>query len=260
MAVLDRLTRVVENMPQKPKNSFEAYFGGVGEVSGGSSSAPSTVPAGGRSLAAARLALARSLQENPEHFWQYFDAAALSAIDEQGRSPQDMRGAASSGHGRRYLERRARMGTHKPTISWSWYVAGAYDALVRGKESEARARLALLLIAGEQVAIDSGNWIIANELLLEPVPPFALIEKPGDPDAPHPATCDPQWSEVAIHRISERDQWRERKKKLLSDIRRPPLGGTGSGEGGDDKAAANSRREKAKAKAVAVPVVVPPKV
>ena len=120
---------------------------------------------------------------------------------------------------REYLEQRSRLGAHRPTVSWMWSAAGARDALRQGKTEECLARLDLLLIAGEQSAIDVGSWVLAQELLWEDDPPFSFfaghLNRQGDSiRAACSRLCDPRWAEVAMSRISEVDAWNDRKVKI----------------------------------------------
>ena len=120
---------------------------------------------------------------------------------------------------REYLEQRSRLGAHRPTVSWMWSAAGARDALRLGKTEECLARLDLLMIAGEQSAIDVGSWVLAQELLWEDDPPFSFfaghLNRQGDSiRAACSRLCDPRWAEVAMARISEVDAWNDRKIKI----------------------------------------------
>ena len=255
-AVLARLTDLVEGQraggPVRPQLShLERALEGVG-ASGpeGWGSALSV-----RKGAAARQALIRALREDPGHFSDFFDRAALAAVDDQGRSSQDVEPALSRGHARRYMERRAALGNHRPSTQWLWMIAGAYDALVRGAVPEARARLALAMVAGEQACMEGGSWLMARELLLEDEPPFGPIAARGidTRERPHPATCDPRWAEVAHARLRDLDDWRERRRRLMAQDRppaHPPAGPRAEAADGEE-AAAISRRAAAKAKALA---------
>ena len=110
-----------------------------------------------RKGAAARLVLAGALRETSSHFFEYFDKQALAALDEHGVTPYEVDISGSHGHARRYPERRSSVGGHGPTVQWLWSIAGADGALVRGSAAEARARLALLMVAGEQQSMGGGS-------------------------------------------------------------------------------------------------------
>ena len=212
---------------------------------------------GARRGAAVRLALRRALAEQPEHFSQCVDrqlATAFSSRVAAGQQPTM----------REYLEFRSRVGAHRPTVSWLWGLAGARDALHAGRTAEALARLDLLMVAGEQVSIDGGSWLLAQELLWEDDPPFHSFSgsRPADPSrAAHSHLCDPRWAEAALARLRELDDWNERRRRLGM---RPPPGGPGAGgagqngggiadDGGQAKPKGFPKRPAAKPKAEAPP-------
>lgn len=148
---------------------------------------------------------------------------------------------------REYLELRSRVGNHRPTVSWLWAIAGARDALASGRNSEALARLDLAVVAGEQVSIDGGHWLLGQELMWEDDPPFHSFagHRPADPGrSAHSHLCDPRWAEAALARLKELDEWNERRRRLGGIIRpSPPPPGTGAPPAGgiDDASAVNPK-------------------
>ena len=73
---------------------------------------------------------------------------------------------------REYVEHRSRFSSsHRPSLLTAWSVAGARDALRNGHPEQALARLDVLMVALEQISIDGGNLLMAQELLWEPEPP-----------------------------------------------------------------------------------------
>ena len=199
-------------------------------------------PATGRRGAAARLALRRALVESPEHFTRFVAGQLASAF------------ASRSATGdvptmREYLELRSRVGGHRPTVSWLWAVAGARDALAAGRSQEALARLDLAVVAGEQVSIDGGSWILGQELLWEDDPPFHSFSghRPSDPGrAAHSHLCDPRWAEAALSRLKELDEWNERRRRLTG-AGRPfiPPEAAGGGGGATPDGGANAKAKGA---------------
>jgi hypothetical protein len=95
-----------------------------------------------------------------------------------------------------WLENRSRMNAHRPSILWSWQVAGINDALMRDKPKEARARAAVLMGASDQMAIDRGSWFHAQQR------------------SPQTTILDPRWIELAHARLTELDSMFERRKRL----------------------------------------------
>ena len=130
-----------------------------------------------------------------------------------------------------------------------WAVAGARDALQAGRTEEALARLDLLLVAGEQVAIDRGSWVLAQELLLEDDPPFHAFTDSRQGDTTRAAVsrlCDPRWAEVAMTRLQDIDAWNARRAAIQAKAppgQRAPPGQQqkGGGQGSDAAATATPK-------------------
>ena len=173
------------------------------------------------------VALRRAVYETPAYFSGHVDSRLRAAFPSRALAGQEPLM-------REYVEHRARLSDHQPTISWIWSTAGARDALRAGRTEEALARLDLMMIAGEQVSIDRGSWLVARELLWEDDPPWHAFSqaRPADPlRSPHSFLADPRWCEVAISRLRELDDWAERRRRLTT---RPPptipyTGGRGGG-------------------------------
>ena len=262
--VLSRITDLLEASHGRrgPGDPLERVLEGLG--SSGSEGWGQTLSV--RKGAAARLALVRALRETPSHFFEYFDKQALAALDEHGATPHEVDISGSRGHARRYLERRSSVSGHRPTVQWLWSIAGAYDALVRGSAAEARARLALVMIAGEQQSMDGGSWLMARELLFEEEPPFSSFGQRSAEgrERPHPVTCDLRWAETALSRFRDLDDWRERRRRLERDGE--AAGGRAAAgawaDQSDPSAAATqnaaSRRAAARAKALAAKAAAAP--
>ena len=109
--------------------------------------------------------------------------------------------------------------------------SGARYALAESRTAEALARLGLLIMAGERPAIDSGFWVLAQELLWEKDPHYhsSLDHRAWDP--PRAATsrlCDPRWAEVAMARLKEVEERNERRHRLAF---RTPGGNRAAGGG-----------------------------
>ena len=67
---------------------------------------------------------------------------------------------------RGWLEHRSHLPSIQGPVRWAWSVAGIADAIRSNRNEEALARSLLLLAAADQAAVDSGNWLLAQELLL----------------------------------------------------------------------------------------------
>jgi hypothetical protein len=215
------------------------------------SSASGSSEHGGRRNAAARLALRRALASDPAHFSRRFDDSVSQAVRDFVTSSSVRVKGLEDEHERipvrTYLEHRARLGTHRPTIFWMWQVGGIYECLSAGNFAEARGRCALLLVAGEQLSLDSGSTLLAQELLMEEPAPFASITARSggfsDPLQPYPRTCDPRWSELCLGHLKELDEWGERRRRLQGGRKpreeageaAPGLGSKGLGKKGAKK-------------------------
>ena len=108
----------------------------------------------------------------------------------------------------------------------AWSVAGARDALRNGRPEEALGRLDVLMVALEQISIDGGNLLMAQELLWEPEPPTIAYSASSVETAwrkPCSALCAPEWAEVAFSRLRDLDDWALRKQRLTN------MGPTGKG-------------------------------
>ena len=99
----------------------------------------------------------------------------------------------------------------------AWSVAGIADAIRSNRVEEAFSRSLLLLAAADQAAVDSGNWLLAQELLLKPAPPYASFACHSPPPAhllQQTAAIDPRWMSVMMARTRERESFAEARRKL----------------------------------------------
>ena len=207
-----QLTRLVSEMAKEKKQAsrgleqlLDKAEGGGGE-SGGLS--------GARSKAAALRALRGALCNTPELLSQSIETLMEEDLLSR-RSEGAFSGTRATARG--WLEHRSRLGYFPNTIRWGWAVAGILDALRDKKEAEARARAGLLLAALDQSAVDGGSWLLAQEVLLEPYPPFSAFGRRTGLDqleSPQSRLLDPRWMELFIHKVKEQDAYGEVRKKL----------------------------------------------
>ena len=215
-----QLTKLVTTIAKdkKPKTGLEAIFeridGGGGESSG-------TALGGTRSKAAAYKKLKHLLSKNPELLYQSIEAQMEEDFHYSMTGPGNSNMAISS---RAWLENRSRLTHYPSTIRSAWIVAGIHDALRRGAVAEARSRCCLALAAIDQSSIDSGSWMLSQEVLLEQPPPFASFQgtKPVDV-AEQPATklLDERFVEVVLWRLKERDSYLESRRRLVIPGKKP---------------------------------------
>ena len=101
----------------------------------------------------------------------------------------------------------------------AWAIAGIWDCLIEGRVHEARARAALSLASIDQQSLDSGSWILAQELSLEASPPMSSFQQkrsvPLDAsESFHTKLIDARWADLLLHRVKELESYLEAKKKL----------------------------------------------
>ena len=98
-------------------------------------------------------------------------------------------------------------------------VAGALDCMRLHKHAEARARLGLMLAAGDQLSIDRGNWLIAAEMMLEDGPPLATFSQhtlPQEHEAPFTNLVDGRWVDLFVAKLKDFEELAEKKRKLTA--------------------------------------------
>ena len=86
-------------------------------------------------------------------------------------------------------------------VRWGWQTAGALDALLEGHTEECKARLCLSAL--DQSSLDGGNWVLAQEMHLEPAPPLTSFGKHKAPETGenHRAKImDSRWDSGLSHR------------------------------------------------------------
>ena len=200
----------------------------------------------------ARILLCQALEDDPAQFSAQVDRGLCDAFPSR---PANARPTM-----REYVEHRSKFtSSHRPSMLTAWSVAGARDALRNGHPEQALARLDVLMVALEQISIDSGSLLMAQELLWEPEPPTIAYNAASADSAwrkPVSALCAPEWAEVAFSRLRDLDDWALRKSRLTA---MGPGRGKGKGKGtdmsapgggaGHDAPAAPAGKKKSKAKA-----------
>ena len=195
---------------------------------GGSSSDVVGSQGASRSKAAAYLKLSRMLKEEPERIVE-----SISRLVEEDFSGHRLGPGANQQTAtmRGWLEHRSHIPGLAGPARWSWAVGGIADCLAAGRTAEAHARALLLVAAADQAAIDSGNWLLGAEFLLEPAAPlqaFARHTRPEMHEQQSTRILDPRWVSVAMSRVRERESFVEVRRKLGGGGGRPPGGGNAS--------------------------------
>jgi len=100
-----------------------------------------------------------------------------------------------------YMEHRSLVTHHTANTTRAWAMASIAHLLAQDppKIAEVRARALLKLACAEQVAMDSGSWVYAADLMMhDQNVPMASLEghNPHGTQTAHSELIDPQWFEV----------------------------------------------------------------
>ena len=208
-----QLTKLVANISKKDRSAsgidgiLDRSEGGLHEVSSSSSS-------GSRSKAAAYQKLRAALVEKPEWLYTSIEEKLVEDFTTVRSAPSSGATVASS---RGWVEHRSKLGHYPATIRFAWVVAGIHDSLRSGDVAQARARCALALAAIDQSSLDSGNWALAQEMLLELPPPYAAFVNRRMPEPSEQIStrlADDRLTEILLWRLKDRDSFLESKKRL----------------------------------------------
>ena len=162
-AALVKLTSIVDSLANKRKSVSQLSelsddYLVLGEHSASSSTG------GNRKHALILSSLRRALQESPEDISAVIENRMEKDVGSQASAPGIGSPSASF---RGWAEHRSRLQNINTTVRVMWSVCGALDCLRAGRESEARARLCLLVAQLDQLAIDRGQWVLSAEGALE---------------------------------------------------------------------------------------------
>ena len=108
-----------------------------------------------------------------------------------------------------------------------------HEALMMGRPEEARARSALLLAAGEQMALDGGCWTLAWLVTLLPRPRYGNVPRraEGDDEEPYSRLMDQRWVAAHLSWLCDAIMITERRRRLRQPGGR--RGGRGRGAAAD---------------------------
>ena len=198
--------------------------------------------------------LKKSLKDQPEEIYRVLRDRMEHDFGCQESGPGE---PIRTGTWRGWSEHRSKVPNIVSSVRSCWAVSGALDALDKGKVSEAKARLALYLSQLDQVAVDRGQWILAQEAALEEGPPFSSFTKHVPPDMlepQHSRLWPSSWAEAFMFKVKELDDFIEKRSKLgkrsgptnpglagVEDVNRNAAGKKGDrGKGKSAEAAASS--------------------
>ncbi len=220
-----QLTKLVQSMAKKKGASAKTGFDGIFERVELAGEAASSSSGGGRSKAVAFKKLKAALTEKPDWISSVVeelmndDFATLRQAPGLGAVPCTARG---------WLEHRSKLLHYPATIRFGWTISGILDCLRSDRVSEAKARCYLALIAVDQSSIDSGSWALAQEITLEPPPPFGSFvgRRPVDLNEQVASRLlDERMLDLFLWRLKDKDAYLESRRRLNQN--RPKAGPPG---------------------------------
>ena len=138
-----------------------------------------------------------------------------------------MRQATSS---RAWVEHRSKVLNFPSSVRAIWSLAAIHDCLKMGAVQEARARAAVAIAAWDQCSLDNGSWLMSQEVMLEPAPPYAAFQMKKLPDVAEQSASkllDERWLAALQWKLRDQDNYLETKKRLTASRQKgDPKGGS----------------------------------
>eukprot|EP00435_Cladocopium_sp_Y103_P037073 s2573_g9.t1 len=238
-AALVQLTKIAGDLAkdrEKKSKDLETLLDGVDPEG------ESTSSSGSKSKAAVYKKLKGCLQSDPAFIYKTVEERLETDFNLMRSAPGSAHQATSA---RAWLEHRSKLGNFASTVRYTWALCGIWDCLRAGAVQEARARVALAVLAADQTAIDAGSWLLSQEILLEDPPPLASFQQKRSVDhwdQPSSKLLDERWQEVLMWRVKSKDSYLESRKRLTTGGGKPSRESTGKGDSSRDQ------REKGKGK------------
>lgn len=206
------LTKIVGNLskPKKMRREIEELLDGVDAGLDSTSASSST----SKSKAAVYQKLRKSLVHEPTYVYRQIEQLMEEDFVQMRAAPGSSGQNFSS---RAWLEHRSRLGFYPQTIRMGWILCGIHDCLKNGRQQEARARAAAAIMALDQASLDSGNWLMAQECLLEDGPPMTSFQgrrQPEQWEQPTSHLLDDRWVSVLTWKLKEKDSYLEARRRL----------------------------------------------
>lgn len=210
---LVQLTEIVKNMHKKQNkvSSLEDVLDAASGQALSSSDQPSLT---GKKHVKAMEALRKALRNEPHLIYKSIERTMAEDFGLRSVTPN---APAPDLTARGWAEHRSRIMGYPRTVRWVWGVCGILDSLRAGHPEEARARCCLMLCQAEQESLDKGSFVLAQEMALEPPPPYAgfnLHVLPDPMEVPFTRIMDPRWIDAMTAKIKEADDYLERRRKL----------------------------------------------
>ncbi len=205
-----QLTKIVGKLSSRQRGDLEALLDGAD-----SGSTEPSLTTGSKSKAAAYVKLKACLQENPSYIYTTIEERMDADFSQLRAAP----GATNLPTGSRaWVEYRSRVMNYQSSVRAIWAIAGIHDCLRHGRYQEARCRATLAIAAWDQASLDSGNWLMSQELLLEEPPPWSSFQNKRMPEPWEQAASklvDERWLAVLQWRLKDKDAYLETKKRLV---------------------------------------------
>ena len=134
-----------------------------------------------------------------------------------------------------YLSEQMIVGPYPISINYLTLIANIHGLLMRGETEQARAVAALSMCAGEQAALDSGNWTLAWLLTLQTEPQYAKIgarKMQNESLQPYARCLNDQWVAAHLSYLRDADLVLERRKKYQHRVREDAAEAGGKGQKG----------------------------
>ena len=210
---LVQLTEIVKSMHKKQSktNSLEDVLDAASGQALSSADQPALT---GKKHVKAMEALKKALRNEPHLIYKSIERHMAEDFGLRTATPNAPTPDLSS---RGWAEHRSRIMGFPRTVRWVWGVCGVLDCLREGRPEEARARCCLMLCQAEQESLDKGSFILAQEMALEPPPPYAgfnLHTLPDPMEVPFTRIMDPRWIDAMASKVKEADDYLERRRKL----------------------------------------------
>ena len=205
-----QLTKIVGKLSSRHRGDLEALLDGAD-----SGSVEPSLTTGSKSKAAAYVKLKACLQDNPSYIYTTIEERMDADFSQLRAAPGSSNLPTGS---RAWVEYRSKVMNYQSSVRAIWAIAGIHDCLRQGRYQEARCRASLAIAAWDQASLDSGNWLMSQELLLEEAPPWSSFQNKRMPEPWEQAASklvDERWLAVLQWRLKDKDAYLETKKRLV---------------------------------------------
>ncbi|CAJ1340295.1 unnamed protein product, partial [Effrenium voratum] len=210
---LSKLTEIADALAsnRKQERGLQAILEGAGSNSSHGEGASGSA---GRRNAVALQQLRAALSSQPAYIYERIKANLRADFNLARQLPGSSAVPVSA---RAWLELRSKVQPDQTNIRFIWGIAGVWDCLMNEEYAQARARCALSVAQGDQLAVDRGSWVLAGELSLEESPPFSAFNHhrlPEGSETPFTKLAEPVWLDLLLWKLKEIEDFLDKRKKL----------------------------------------------